>query len=101
MSAPAAILLDIAAAMDGLPALSDSDRAEIFHAIDTAPAQPTSGTYDPEAEYARAWDRAKGIEVSIPGSTYPVTLWEASGFSSVPTRGEILTSLARARELTK
>lgn len=99
MSAPDTILLDIADALDPFPSLSITDRAVIFHAIDTAPAVPTMGTYDPAAEYAKAWDRAKVIILSAAASVYPLTLWDASGFSSVPTRGEILSSLARAREM--
>lgn len=100
MSAPALLLLDVADALDAFPALSDSDRAHIFHAIDTAPALYRMGTYDPAEPYALAWDHAKEIQLTAPGaSVYPLTLWEASGFSSVPTRGEILSALDRAARL--
>lgn len=98
------IILDtIARQLESLP-LDELQRAEIYHAWDTAPDVPVDGSdldawedyYHSEA--GRAWNRVRDIKLhQINGADYyATTLDEMSFHESGPTKTEILQALDRA-----
>lgn len=120
MTTTETVALDaIARAIDLFPHLTQNQRAELFSAIDLAPASVPDphifrGTSDPDEEdaahqwydayykspAARAWQRVRQywmtpIDPDRP-SRFHMTLDEASGYESCPTQPEILKALDRA-----
>ena len=121
----------IANALDDFPQLTENQRAELFHAYETAPrtlppdpsaflvAAITGDTEAREREAAahewydayykspaaRAWQRVRGYWMTPVDPERPylyhMTLDEASGYESCPTQGEILTALNRAAEYNR
>ena len=98
-------LTTIADALDGLP-LSLEQRADVFHAWETAPVEPLPfgelGSFDAycASPAGRAWHRVREFKMHRPeGSFYATTLDEASGRESAPTQGEILAALIKAEHL--
>lgn len=96
------ILDTIARALDPLP-LTANQRAEIFHAWDAAP--DTDPRDDQTAEpYFRgeahaAWRRVREIPLNGAEAYLKTTLDEASGFTSCPTKTDLLAALARAERM--
>lgn len=117
-------LTEIANALDQFPHLTGSQRAELFSAIDLAPASVPDphvfrGTSDPAEEdaahewyedyyrspAARAWHRVREYRMTPIDPDNPtcfhMTLDEASGYESCPTQSEILKALDRAARYAK
>lgn len=95
-------LTNIAHAIDGLP-LSPEQRAEVFHAWETAPVEPLPfgelGSFDRycDSPAGRAWHRVREFTLHREGgSFYATTLNEAAHYESAPTQGEILAALIHA-----
>lgn len=98
------VILDtIARHLDSLP-LSQSHRAEVFHAWEIAPDAPldftAEGAYDAylAGPANRAWQRVKAFRMFNPEGTthYATTLDEMNFYASAPTKANILEALARA-----
>lgn len=98
------IILDtIARHLEALP-LEEEQRAEVFHAWDTAPDAPIDrNNLDAWEDYfrseaARAWHRVRDIKLHVINGAdyYATTLDEMSFHESGPTKLEILQALARA-----
>lgn len=80
MLTESATLDRIADALDGLPTLTESDRAHIFHAIDTAPC-------------AASWAHARHIDLAGGTLLRPLTLSECVRWVEVPGDLTILAGL--------
>lgn len=103
-------LLHIAQLLERLP-LEPAQRAEVFHAWETAPDEPIllwphpdaeDGAYDQYCESAagRAWRRVRELKLHRAGGSYYATdLAEASGHESAPTKSEIIRALINAEHL--
>lgn len=102
---PMVTLDKLAGHLDRLP-LTGAQRAEIFHAWDTAPLidprdepAPTLDVYFNSEGHA-AWCRVRDFKLYNPeGSYYATTLEEASGYTSCPTKDDLLAALARAERM--
>jgi hypothetical protein len=103
-------LLHVAQLLDRLP-LTVDQRAEVFHAWETAPDDPIrvwphaaadDTSYDDycESPAGLAWRRVRHFRLyRARGSHYATDLDEASGYESAPTKGEILAALRNAEHL--
>lgn len=102
------IILDtIMRGLDAFPILSAKDRSAIFKAYDMAPDQPVD-TLDDDAweAYAEssgcaAWAQARDTPLAVRGripNLHVLTLDEAMGYGSAPTKREVLMALSRAAE---
>ncbi|MBT2484809.1 MULTISPECIES: hypothetical protein [unclassified Microbacterium] len=103
-------LHSIARSLDRLP-LTTEQRADIFHAWETAPDEPIPSwpqsaaddeSYDRYCESAagRAWRRVRYFRLHRQsGSHYATDLDEASNYESAPTKTEILQALTNAEHL--
>lgn len=102
-------LFAIARYLDRLP-LSVEQRADVFHAWETAPDEPIpvwphadadDQSYDRycESPAGRAWRRVREFKLYRPSATYATDLDEASGHESAPTKSEILRALINAEHL--
>lgn len=118
MTTTTASALDaIARALDSFPHLTPEQRAEIFHAIETAPDEDvlpeyafrgTEAATDAYDAYlispaGRAWHRIRDYKLAPPSySPFPhyVTLDEASGWAPAPTKLDLLHALARGERMT-
>lgn len=94
-------LEEVAVALDAFPHWDENMRAEVFHAIDVAPETYVTmggeeGYFKSEA-YA-AWERIREYDMDR-GSYWTVTLEEASGYESAPTKDEILKALYRGARM--
>lgn len=98
------IILDtIARQLDALP-LNEAQRADIYHAWDSAPDQPIDATdFEAWDDYfhgaaGRAWRRVRDIKIHRTDGAdyYATTLGEMSYGESAPTKTEILKALSRA-----
>lgn len=96
------ILDTIARSLDILP-LTQAHRAEIFHAWDVAPeVDPRDdGTWQDYAtsEAHAAWVRVRDIPLRGQEDWLKTTLEEAAGFTSCPTKTDLLAALARAERM--
>lgn len=95
------ILDTIARSLDLLP-LTQAQRAEIFHAWDTAPeADVRPSQYDAyfKSEAHAAWCRVREYRITGPEDWLRTTLDEAAGFNSKPTKEDLLAALARAERM--
>lgn len=95
-------LEEVAVALDAFPHWDENMRAEVFHAIDTAPTVPIR-PQDVERYYwdtpaDKAWIRIGGYRLD-PERTY--MLDEASGYESAPTKEEILLALGRGARMIR
>lgn len=95
-------LEEVAVALDAFPHWDAQQRAEVFHAIDTAPSVPIRDQ-DVERYYFgspadKAWIRIGGYRLD-PERTY--MLDEASGYESAPTQEEILKALHRGARMIR
>lgn len=96
-------LEEVAVALDAFPHWDENMRAEVFDAIDAAPetyVQPHENTdyFGGRAEWE--WNRIKRYRLGTRETKYwPVTLEEASGYESAPTKGEILKALYRGARM--
>lgn len=97
-------LEEVATVLDLFPHWDESMRAEVFHAIDVAPEEPIrpGGAmllyFGSPAE--RAWTRISRFPLEV-YSHWPVTLDEASGYESAPTKAEILKALHRGAGMVR
>lgn len=98
-------LEEVAVALDAFPHWDENKRAEVFHAIDVAPE-----IYVPSDEYEnylngpaeKAWNRISRYTLETRETNYwPVTLEEASGYESAPTKEEILKALYRGARMIR
>lgn len=95
------ILDTVARALDCLP-LTQEQRAELFHAWDTAPdADVRPSQYDTyfKSEAHAAWVRVREYRITGPEDWLKTTLDEASNFNSKPTKTDLLAALARAERM--
>ncbi|MFT4260382.1 hypothetical protein [Microbacterium sp.] len=104
----------IANALDAFPWLTESQRADVFRAIESAPVTPPPRGFFAlnewhEAYYASpavaAWQRIRGwrftpLDPENPRPTH-MTLEEAAHYESCPTQAEILMALERAARYAK
>lgn len=92
----------VAVALDAFPDWDENMRAEVFHAIDVAPE--TYVTMREEEAYFKseayaAWGRINEYELGDQSKPWVLTLAEASGYESAPTKEEILKSLHRGARM--
>lgn len=93
-------LEEVAVALDAFPEWDENMRAEVFHAFDVAPDEPVT-SFEGSKEYFAggahaAWKRIRKYVLSNTSvNRWAVTLEEASGYESAPTKDEILKSLRR------
>lgn len=93
-------LEEVAVALDAFPDWDENMRAEVYHAIDLAPDEPLTSfamarDYFPGEAHA-AWMRVREYVLSnTSANRWAVTLDEAAGYESAPTKDEILRSLWR------
>lgn len=99
-------LEEVATVLDLFPHWDESMRAEVFHAIDVAPEEPIrpGGAmllyFGSPAE--RAWTRISRFPLESREVNYwPVTLDEASGYESAPTKEEIVKALYRGERMVR
>lgn len=98
-------LEEVAVALDAFPHWDAQQRAEVFHAIDVAPdhyIQPHENRdyFGGPAEWA--WNRISRYTLETRETNYwPVTLEEASGYESAPTKEEILKALYRGARMIR
>lgn len=103
-------LLHVAQLLDRLP-LTAGQRAEVFHAWESAPDAPIpvwphadarDDSYDRycESPAGRAWRRVRHFRLHrAHGSHYATDLDEASGYEPAPTKDEIVRALTNAEHL--
>ncbi|QDK01370.1 hypothetical protein SEA_WATERT_101 [Microbacterium phage WaterT] len=98
-------LASVADALDAFPHWDESMRAEVFHAIDVAPeAHITSEGWEDYfgSPAERAWVRVSRFTLESREDNYwPVTLDEAAGYESAPTKAEILKALHRGARMVR
>lgn len=100
-------LEEVAAVLDAFPHWDAQHRADIFHAIDSAPDVPPTSFREAEAYYENsaamlAWERVKGFALEHnKGKRWALTLDEASGYESAPAKEEIVKALHRAVGMVK
>lgn len=100
-------LEEVAVALDAFPHWEEQERADIFHAIDCAPDAPLHSFREAEAYYedsagVLAWNRIKAFPLEHNnGKRWVLTLDEASGFESAPTKEEIVKALHRAEGMVR
>lgn len=98
-------LEEVAVALDAFPHWDETMRAEVFHAIDVAPetyVRPHENRdyFGSPAEWA--WNRINRYPLETRETNYwPVTLEEASGYESAPTKEEILKALHRGARMIR
>lgn len=97
-------LEEVAVALDAFPHWDENMRAEVFHAIDTAPE--TYVTLGGEEAYFKSeayadWDRIRGYEMGDQERPWVLILAEASGYESAPTKEEILKALHRGARMIR
>ena len=101
-------LEEVAVALDAFPHWDENMRAEVFHAIDVAPE--TYVTLREEEVYFKseayaAWERIKIYVIDRNGHSrqwgWELTLDEASGYESAPTKEEILKALHRGARMIR
>jgi len=99
-------LEEVAVALDAFPWWDENMRADVFHAIDVAPSVSIR-VQDSERYYFGspaewAWSRIKKYTLETRETNYwPVTLEEASGYESAPTKEEILKALHRGARMIR
>lgn len=96
----------VAVALDAFPDWDENMRAEVFHAIDVAPDEPTLTDELAESyarsEAKRAWERIQTYALApSQGKRWAATLSEASGYESAPTKEEILKALHRGARMIR
>lgn len=98
-------LEEVAVALDSFPHWDEQQRAEVFHAIDVAPeTHVTSEDWEDYSNSAadRAWVRVSCFTLESREDNYwPVTLDEAAGYESAPTKAEILKALHRGAGMVR
>lgn len=97
-------LEEVAVSLDAFPHWDENMRAEVFHAIDVAPE--TYVTLGGEEAYFKseayaAWERIQDYDMNRALYGWPVTLEEASGYESTPTKEEILKALYRGARMIR
>lgn len=97
-------LEEVAVALDAFPHWDENMRAEVFHAIDVAPETYVKSDEDAEeyhnSEAHRSWERIRDYDMER-ALYWPVTLEEASGYESAPTKEEILKALYRGARMIR
>ena len=99
-------LEEVAVALDAFPHWDENMRAEVFHAIDVAPVEPLSSWSESEAYFKgeghAAWERIRTY-LLIPMTLYSwaITLEDAAGGESAPTKEEILKALYRGARMIR
>jgi len=99
-------LEEIAIALDMFPDWDETMRAEVYHAIDVAPVKPLKNYAKAEnyfkGEGYAAWNRIRTyVLVYNSGERWAVTLDEAAGYESAPTKSEILAALERGARMIR
>lgn len=99
-------LEEVAVALDAFPHWDENMRAEVFHAIDVAPDEPLSSWGQSEAyfkgEAHAAWKRIRTYVLStVTSNSWAISLHEAAGGESAPTKGEILKALHRGARMIR
>lgn len=96
-------LEEYAVALDLFPSLTEDDRAIIFAAIEAAPEEyPDALNLHEkyfESEAYTSWVEARAVSLSYTGTRWAVNLAEASGYSSIVTKDDILAALHRGKML--
>lgn len=94
-------LEEVAVALDAFPHWDENMRAEVFHAIDVAPDHHIR-SQDEERYYFGspaewAWNRIREFALD----RWAITLDEASGYESAPTKEEIIKALYRGARMIR
>lgn len=98
-------LEEVAVALDAFPHWDENMRAEVFHAIDVAPdhyIQPHENRdyFGSPAEWA--WNRIREFALDhTRRDRWAITLSDASGYESAPTKEEILKALHRGARMIR
>lgn len=99
-------LEEVAVALDAFPHWDENMRADVFHAIDVAPDHHIR-TQDEERYYfgsaaGLAWNRIREFALDhTRRDRWAITLSEASGYESAPTKEEILKALYRGARMIR
>jgi hypothetical protein len=99
-------LEEVAVALDAFPHWDESMRADVFHAIDVAPSVPIR-VQDSERYYFGspaewAWNRIREFALDhTRRDRWAITLSDASGYESAPTKEEILKALYRGARMIR
>lgn len=99
-------LEEVAVALDMFPDWDENMRAEVYHAIDTAPIEPLTSWGQSkeyfEGEAHAAWMRIREYVLAPnDGKQWAVTLDEAAGGESAPTKEELLAALHRGARMIR
>lgn len=99
-------LEEVAVALDAFPHWDETMRDDVFHAIDTAPVEPLtswsqSDDYFKDEGHA-AWERVRTYVLStVTPNSWAISLHEAAGGESAPTKEEILKALHRGARMIR
>lgn len=99
-------LEEVATVLDLFPHWDENMRADVFHAIEVAPDHHIR-SQDEERYYfgsvaGLSWNRIREFELETRyDSRWPVTLSEASGHESAPTKEEIVKALYRGERMVR
>lgn len=99
-------LEEVANALDAYSDWDENMRAEVYHAIDVAPDEPLSSWSESEdyfkGEGHAAWERVRTFVLKYTDKlTWAITLLEAAGGESAPTKSEILAALERGARMIR
>lgn len=99
-------LEEVANALDAYPDWDENMRAEVYHAIDVAPDEPLKMFAEArvyfDGESHAAWERIREYVLAPnDGKKWAVTLDEAAGGESAPTKSEILAALERGARMIR
>lgn len=99
-------LEEVAVALDAFPHWDENMRAEVFHAIDVAPDAPLTSFSEAESYFKgepfAAWERIRTFILTYTGNfRSAITLLEAAGGESAPTKEEILLALGRGARMIR
>lgn len=99
-------LEEVANALDAFPSLEAEERAAIIEAYELAPVEPLSNFRDAETYFRGAagasWGNVRTY-VLAPNDDkrWAVTLDEAAGFESAPTKDELVKALHRGARMIR
>lgn len=99
-------LEEVAVALDAFPHWDENMRAEVVHAIDVAPVEPLTSWSQSEdyfkGEAHAAWERIRTYVLStVTPNSWAISLHEAAGGESAPTKEEILKALHRGARMIR
>lgn len=99
-------LEEVANALDAYPDWDENMRAEVYHAIDVAPEKPLKNYAKADVYFKgephAAWNRIRTyVLLYNSGDRWAVTLDEAAGYESAPTKEEILKALYRGARMIR